>query len=971
MGTFPKDVAGEGGSTLNSRKIVTMNHWRHFAFLLSFVGFSLAQFGGPAMSPEVNEDSTRIPVVYLQADGYTTIESWAAYNGTIKEDLVSFTKCSRVQIWYDRPRMYIFTYAYDDEQTNELFAEYHLGRGGLRVCKRETKYCGWHRVMPEFYQWRHICLTYDGAKDLYKVFIDGEKVESGSWAGDGPMQPVRKGGLNYIGQDQDSMGGDFNPRQSWSGLISQFNVWNWALEDYFIENAAECRSDLLGNIIKWKEERWYVGKSGVKMKNMPLFELCGSADDVEAKYFLFPVKFEYHFYTAWCKNQGGEIAAPVSDENYHELMDIAEGMVNRDIHEKCLHASGSLVVWGGITDEWEEGVWMNPYSREPSAAAFWEVGSPNGGPAENCIRTHLDRRWKDVDCVERNCALCHFPRRMNLTFRGLCGSETKKMEGFFDTIYFIYGFINLKPHWRGLGKSHIYFRPRRATWRLESFYDVKKYAEFFAEDSNPYDYWPTGRSTWNVNEGICQMSGLVPRKMTLTDCIDNDTGAHKFTCTDGTCVPMPQRCDLQDNCPDGSDEENCDILRVPSDYRQEIFPITESGDPLEVNINVTILAFPEINTLELSFISDFILLMRWADPRLEYFNLRDVDTLNSLSKEVQSKIWAPALSFPNARQAEGSVVDDGSMTLVLKRGIAKPDNIRIAEEADIFRGVDSPMVMRREYFINFNCDYDLGYYPFDTQICEMVFQVNGIPKQYLNLGVQTPAGCDTCDGATYLGNRDLVEYLIGDSMMDEMNNDSDKTGKVRVMTVFKRKWSYHFWTIFLQSVFLLSVAYMTFYFKISNFQDRIMIAITTMMVVATIQSSINKMVPKTSYLKMIDIWLMYSFNIIIFIMIVHTTMDRFIPRDPKTQIAINPKVQRKKNTDGDGEDDGEGETNDDKIDLFGDNPCWDPGWVQAYRINTAGQIGNLIVFFLFNVVFWSVSLSHFYKEFDLLASSKK
>ena len=49
-------------------------------------------------------------------------------------------------------------------------------------------------------------------------------------------------------------------------------------------------------------------------------------------------------------------------------------------------------------------------------------------------------------------------------------------------------------------------------------------------------------------------------------------------------------------------------------------------------------------------------------------------------------------------------------------------------------------------------------------------------------------------------------------------------------------------------------------------------------------------------------------------------------------------MQRKKNTDGDGEDDGEGETNDDKIDLFGDNPCWDPDWVKAYRINTAGQV---------------------------------
>merc|ERR1711978_99491 len=163
-------------------------------------------------------------------------------------------------------------------------------------------------------------------------------------------------------------------------------------------------------------------------------------------------------------------------------------------------------------------------------------------------------------------------------------------------------------------------------------------------------------------------------------------------------------------------------------------------------------------------------------------------------------------------------------------------------------------------------------YPFDTQICEMLFQINGIPKQYLKLGVQTPLGCATCDGATYLGNRQLVEYVIGDSLMDEMLNDTDDTGKVRVMTVFKRKWTYHFWTVFFQSIVLLIVAYMTFYFKMSDFQDRIMIAITTMMVVATIQSSVGKM---------IDVWLLYTFNIIIIIMIVHTILDSYVPRDRK------------------------------------------------------------------------------------------
>ena len=554
------------------------------------------------------------------------------------------------------------------------------------------------------------------------------------------------------------------------------------------------------------------------MYTVPLFELCSDSSSIEDKYFLFPMKFEYFFYVSWCRNQGGQIVTPMTDEIYHEKMDIAESMVDKDHHEKCMHAAGSLIIWTGMTDEWEEGNWVNPYTKEPSAAKFWEPGSPNGGAMENCAKTYLDRRWKDVDCVERFCAFCEFYERMNLTFRGLCKSETKLMEGYFDTMYFIHGFVNHMPHWRGLGKSHVYYIPNKLEWKLESLYDKYKYAEFFADSQNPYSFWPTGRTTWIVNSGICRLHHHHPHKMTLTNCIDNKSGETSFTCTDGTCIPMEQRCDLFDNCPDASDEKHCDVLHIASDYRQELFPIMEDGQPLDVNINVTILAFPEIDTLKLSFLADFILLMRWIDPRLQYYNLLDVDTLNSLSKEVQKNIWTPALNFPNARQAEGTVVDDTTTTIVLKRGQALPDDIKLAEEASIYRGSDCPLVMRREYFIEFNCDYNLLMYPFDTQICQMMVQVNGIPKQYLHLGVQLPKGCPDCEGADYLGSRDLVEYIIGESMVDELYNSTEKTGKVEVNIVFKRKWSYHFWTIFLQSVLLISVAYMTFYFKLSNFQ---------------------------------------------------------------------------------------------------------------------------------------------------------
>ena len=35
------------------------------------------------------------------------------------------------------------------------------------------------------------------------------------------VKPIsRSGGVTYLGQDQDSLGGGFNPRQSWSGEIT-------------------------------------------------------------------------------------------------------------------------------------------------------------------------------------------------------------------------------------------------------------------------------------------------------------------------------------------------------------------------------------------------------------------------------------------------------------------------------------------------------------------------------------------------------------------------------------------------------------------------------------------------------------------------------------------------------------------------------------------------------------------------------
>ena len=36
-----------------------------------------------------------------------------------------------------------------------------------------------------------------------------------------------------------------------------------------------------------------------------------------------------------------------SDENYHELMDVVGNLINPEIHEKCMHSTGDVIIWLG------------------------------------------------------------------------------------------------------------------------------------------------------------------------------------------------------------------------------------------------------------------------------------------------------------------------------------------------------------------------------------------------------------------------------------------------------------------------------------------------------------------------------------------------------------------------------------------------------------------------------------------------
>ncbi|XP_062889705.1 mucosal pentraxin-like [Mobula hypostoma] len=95
---------------------------------------------------------------------------------------------------------------------------------------------------------RHICVTWESKEGLVTIWVNGkrslQKIGRKGWV-------VKGSGQFILGQEQDSVGGGFDKRQSFVGEITDVHVWDCVLEARQIETANEGCFSTGGNIINW------------------------------------------------------------------------------------------------------------------------------------------------------------------------------------------------------------------------------------------------------------------------------------------------------------------------------------------------------------------------------------------------------------------------------------------------------------------------------------------------------------------------------------------------------------------------------------------------------------------------------------------------------------------------------------------------------------------------------------------------
>ena len=149
---------------------------------------------------------------------------------------------------------------------------------------------------------------------------------------------------------------------------------------------------------------------------------------------------------------------------------------------------------------------------------------------------------------------------------------------------------------------------------------------------NSYFDLPLGRKTWNRYVGSFVL--------TLSNCEKDE-----FTCDDGKCIKLKlffsilfifsfsfkvllfsDRCNVNLDCEDNSDEQNCSKVNIPENYAQHLVPKTP-GKPLTVYISVKIISISSIETTDMKIYSNIALKMRWYDFRyviIERYNNKHV-----------------------------------------------------------------------------------------------------------------------------------------------------------------------------------------------------------------------------------------------------------------------------------------------------------------------------------------------------------
>lgn len=683
------------------------------------------------------------------------------------------------------------------------------------------------------------------------------------------------------------------PHMSQHGKVTDFQIWDKILSDEDMIKITNCEMFKSGNLLDWENGNWFLNSSRgtARMEVLDLQkEICAPRT---SSLHLIPYKLKFDPESLhMCTKFSGKIATYSKKKRFDEITRFLRAKQHMKT-ENCVKKikdkeAWRFRTWVGNDDREQEGIFENWYTNELVEYTPWADARPYvGGTRYNCmmIEMHLEdsgtpkARMYDITVADEECAvgfcnLCEVPSPVRkMVVRGLC------VLSMFDKVYYYVINDDGQPMYIGSRTSVLFYDKEKLSW---VWYD-RKSSNSVATSISPEASLLIGVHNVDFSGVIddkCYTGGSKEKKIKLTTCSYGE-----FTCNDGQCIDIEQRCDQTSNCNDESDEDDCKMIFMKDNYNKKIPPfffdkINNKNIPVNVNASMSVIDIIKIAEVDHTFTLKFRLVLEWYDYRIKYYNLKKSRSANALAIEEVQKLWIPFLVFDNTENNEATKGTEDTELTLSREGDFIGSEDTVVEEINIFEGKFNRITFEQVFTKTFKCVYKLQLYPFDTQIC----RVNLVVRK-LETGVMMV----TPNMLAMESETVLTQYIIKNWTL-AYNNITDPNQGIRMEIVLKRRIMNAVLTVYLPTLLILTIVYATNFFKDFFFEAVVTVNLTALLVLTTLFISVSSSLPLTAYVKMVDIWLIFAQVIPWIEVLLHTFIDMMRSEGEEREINHHGKT---------------------------------------------------------------------------------
>ncbi|CAH1244470.1 GLRA3 [Branchiostoma lanceolatum] len=403
------------------------------------------------------------------------------------------------------------------------------------------------------------------------------------------------------------------------------------------------------------------------------------------------------------------------------------------------------------------------------------------------------------------------------------------------------------------------------------------------------------------------------------------------------------------------------FLNILDNYDQRLRP-NFKGPPVQVYCSAYINSISSISEESMDYTVMLFLRQRWNDPRFVYNDYNDSITLY---EKVLDKIWVPDIYFVNEKGAPFESTS-GHSTL-----------LRIHPNGDVLYSAKKTILLA--------CPMNFQLFPMDNQVCKIKMESYGHTTKDIEIWWSREDAVLVSE-EIQMPDYDLVTWTINNYC--DSHHTTGTYSCIEANLFLIRHIGYYLIQHYIPSILIVVLSWLSFWISPEIAPARVALGITTVLTSTTLTAVSRSAMPRFSYVRAIDVWMM-TCGLFIFAALVEFAVVHFIfKRDKKFAVTrrareMSKLLPRKKKATDKKDVASEDAVVENEVDFKPDRgmsspePEQDivvaeekthrtPGEIKALYMRRARRIDYYsrllfpLLFTVFNILYWSVYLSWYH-----------